>query len=230
MKKYFFLPLLILCLSFNLDTDMDCNPYLVPEEGAKWELTSYNGRGKVESISKMEMLEITTDGNNITYRLKSEFSDPKGKETMSSEFEAQCIDGVYKIDILDMMSPEIIKQYEDMGMEMEVTGGDFPSFNDRIGTKLEDNIVTMSASNTGMGMLNMKVVTTDRLLAAKEKITTPAGTFDCILITSTVRVESIMNVESQSKEWYAPNVGMVRSESSRKGKLDSYTELTSLTR
>ncbi len=61
-----------------------------------------------------------------------------------------------------------------------------------------------------------------------ESKTVPAGTFDCIVVDQTLKMKTILEMTMTSKDWFADGIGMVRSESYRKGKLDSYSELTML--
>ena len=67
----------------------------------------------------------------------------------------------------------------------------------------------------------------DRKVEKREDITTSAGTFNCIVISQTISTKMMVRIKASSKECYAENVGMVRSESyNKKGKLLGYSELT----
>ena len=60
-------------------------------------------------------------------------------------------------------------------------------------------------------------------------MTCPAGTFDCIQLSQKVALKMGINIEAYSKEWYAEDIGMVRSESyTKNGKLTGYSLLTKL--
>lgn len=74
-----------------------------------------------------------------------------------------------------------------------------------------------------------KVNMTDYKVEAREQVTTPAGEFDCLVISQRVSTKVIVKVEAGSMEWYAKGIGMVRSESyNKKGKLVGYDVLTEL--
>lgn len=89
--------------------------------------------------------------------------------------------------------------------------------------------------NSKMPMLTMQTTGTGRVVEAKESLTTPAGTFQCIRTRQTMQIENKamgipMRFEVASVSWYAPGVGQVRTDSYRKDKLVGSTVLTKLTR
>ncbi|MEO6683559.1 MAG: hypothetical protein ABIN48_12125, partial [Ginsengibacter sp.] len=105
------------------------------------------------------------------------------------------------------------------------------------GQKLNDVNFTMKTKSSGMEM----VITTnlvDRTVGAKEKVTTPAGTFECMPISglrkSGMRVMGInrkMGNPTKEITWYSPGIGIVKSESyDAKGKVESSQILTEFKR
>ena len=87
----------------------------------------------------------------------------------------------------------------------------------------------MTVSTAGMTIMTMSVNVTDRKVEGKEKITTTAGSFNCTKIAQTVNMQAIINVTARSTEWYAKDVGMIKSESyDSDGILTSTTELVSI--
>lgn len=97
-----------------------------------------------------------------------------------------------------------------------------------IGDKLENTVMSI---NIASEVINMKITVTisDRVVIGKETITTPAGTYNCMIMTSTttMKMGEMMIVVTSSKEWLSKGVGNVRTESfDKNGKLDTYTLLT----
>lgn len=86
----------------------------------------------------------------------------------------------------------------------------------------------IEVSMNGMKMPGMSIEVTDRKVVAEETITTAAGTFTCLKITSKVKSKTIFTMEMNSVEWYSKGNGMVRSESYKGDKLKGYTVLTKL--
>lgn len=78
-------------------------------------------------------------------------------------------------------------------------------------------------------IFRMKVEVSDRRALAREIRKTPAGAFDCFLVTERTRMKMMgKKEESVIRTWYARGIGPVRRETfDRKGKLQSVQELVS---
>ncbi len=233
MKTLHISLILVLAVFRGTLFSQDCNLYVPADVGTKWEVTNYNAKGKVESISKFELVDKVEKGNDVTFKVKSSSHDKKGKEEGSFQFEAFCKDGLFEFDMDYFLNSLQSEAYKDMNVEveMEMTDFEMARFSDPVGTKLDDHKITMSMNMEGMGSMSMEMTFTDKEVVAKESKTTPAGTFDCIVISQTMSSKvSIMDVKISSKDWYSAGIGMVRNETySENGKLTSYSELTSLT-
>ena len=216
---------LVISSMYVLVTGQDCALYLPIEKGATWEMSSYNARGKKAGVIRYELVDKTMNGDDIIFSVKTSFTDDKGKQTFESDYEAYCHDGVFEIDMQSKIDGYALGAYKDMKMEIDATNYDVPELNTAPGTKLEDATLEVQVA----GIFKMTINTIDRQVLAKETIETPAGTFECLVLTQTTNSKMIIKVESTTKEWYAPEVGLVRSESYNKnGKLTGYTELTAL--
>ena len=201
-----------------------CHDYYDFKEGTTWQYSNYNQKGKPlgKSSQAVTGYTATSDGYAATIEVVSE--DKKGEKTESMELAWECKNGVMLFDMKKFFPQEQMEGSEDMELAISGENLEFPS-GLSIGDDLEDAEVKMNFGSEGMA-LNMTVNITNRFVEGKESITTEAGTFDCLKISSTITTKMMMKVEMQSIEWIAPGVGMVRSESFRKGKLMGYTELT----
>ena len=160
--------------------------------------------------------------------MKLTYTDDKGKNILESDYNITCTGNGVKIDYESLFPSEMKKQYEDMGMEMEITGTDIEIPNDlSAGQTLDDANVSVSMD---MGAMKMKinVDTFDRKVEKMESVTTPAGTFDCYLITEKSKSKVMMaNMEMSNNVWISEGVGMIKQESyGKNGKLMSRMELT----
>lgn len=122
-----------------------------------------------------------------------------------------------------------MKQFKDMDTEVTGTNLVLPN-NLSVGQTLPDASIDIKISMSG---INMDVATKiiNRKVIGRESITTPAGTFDCYVITSTTELAMTMgmNQSSNAKEWIAEGVGMVKHEDyNKKGKLTNSSLLTAL--
>ena len=65
-----------------------------------------------------------------------------------------------------------------------------------------------------------------RKVVGKESITTPAGTFDCIKLSYEVQTQILSSVSGSAIEWYAADVGIVKTVSYNKtGKMIGYSQM-----
>ncbi len=216
---------MLILLANLLTAQNNCSPFLPMEEGATWELTDYSPKGKVQGIIRYELLEVEEDGDDMTFTVKTTSLDKNEDEVFVSEFEAYCKDGEFSYDMSFMMDGQAMQAYESMEVDVDGSNYALPDLDAPAGTKLPDASLRITVQ--GPIAINMTVDITDRSIDAREEITTPAGTFDCVALSQVVKTKTIMKVEASSKEWYSPGVGVVRTESyNRKGKMTGYSELT----
>lgn len=219
----------LICTCFtSLYTQTDCRPYVPQEEGSTWIIDHFSGKDKKISSSVFNLKEVVTEGDVITYRINTKSLDKKGKEDFESEYEATCKNGVFFINMEFMLSNMNLEAYKDMDMTMDASDLEFPDFANPSPGPLNDADMNMQIS--GPLPMNIDVLLYDRECLGTETITTPAGTFDCIKVSQNSKINMVITMETSSIEWYAENIGLVRSESyNRRGKLTSYSELKSIT-
>ena len=91
---------------------------------------------------------------------------------------------------------------------------------------LKDAEMNMHVDATPM-QLNFILTIYNRKVDAEESLKTPAGTFNCVKISQSQHLKAMISMDTNSIEWYAEGVGLVRSESyNKKGKLMGYSLLT----
>ncbi|XHP74158.1 hypothetical protein KCTC52924_01906 [Arenibacter antarcticus] len=198
------------------------------EEGQSFQYTMSNKKGKPEGTTDYSITEVSNAGGVTTATMNMKLTDKKGKEIMVSDFKMSCTGEGVKIDYNSLVPSQMIKQYTDMGMEMEISGTDVDIPNNlTVGQDLADANVTVNIKMTGMNM-TMKVDQINRKVEKRESVTTPAGTFDCYVISED-NISETMGVKQNmsSKLWLAEGIGMVKQEMYRKnGELNSHMELT----
>jgi hypothetical protein len=199
------------------------------EEGTSFQYTMTNKKGKTEGITDYSITNVENSGGVTTATMNMKFTDEKGKEIFVSDYKLSCTGDVVKIDYNSLVPAQMMQQYTDMGMEMEISGTDIELPNNlSVGQGLDDANVAMSIKMPGMNM-NIKVDQLNRIVEKKESVNTPAGTYECYVITQD-NVSETMGVKQtmQSKLWLAEGVGMVKQETyNKKGDLMSKSELTS---
>ena len=118
---------------------------------------------------------------------------------------------------------EMLKNYE---VEVKMDELEVPDKLE-VGQKLKDASAHITTKNSPIP-IKIDFDITDRLVAGKQSVPTPAGTFECFKITYNTHLKMMMmNSNFKTVEYVAPKVGVVRTESFREnGKVIGYTLLT----
>jgi hypothetical protein len=223
MLKNLFLSTAVLLLSVTGYAQNACSTYYPFKEGVKFEMTNYNAKGKVTGSVKYELKDVTDD----SAVLFNETFDKKGASVLSSEVKLICTGDGISIDFKSLISSAVLEQYEGMNMDIDISGKNINIPNNlSVGQSLPDAELLLSMSMASVNM-KMTVKVINRKVIANEKITTPAGTFDCMVLSSDTEVNMGMKMKMTSKEWLSKEVGIIKSEEyDNKGKLLSKNILT----
>lgn len=225
MKKAIYLFAFII-LGSTYSFAQECSKYYPMIEGAKFQYTNYNKKGKSEGVASYEVTNVSTTGNATSATMAINLKDEKGKEIYNTTYNFTCEGDKVIVDYKSLVPSSMFEQYE--GMEMDISGTDLELPNNlSVGQALSDANVTIKVSMGGMNM-NTTVDMVNRKVEKKENITTPAGSFECYVIYSENKMKAMMVKQSApSRIWYAEGVGMIKQESYNKnGKLIGSTVLT----
>lgn len=228
MRNLIYTLVLIICATAGVMAQ--CNEYYQFGEGNEWEFQTFNAKGKLtgKNHQKVTKFEKTSDG--FVAAVKSTFYSDKEKETMSGDLEFRCEGGTMYIDMRNFISDEQLKAFGEQELAVDSENLEIPS-NLSVGQTLKDGSVKVTASGSGIPMA-ITVDITNRKVVGKESITTPAGTYECFKITSSVATVTQMgikmNVNISSIDWITSKLGVIKSESYNKNdKLMGYTVLSS---
>jgi hypothetical protein len=230
MKKLilFTAALLLMIIVRNQVTAQDCDPYYVINEGAVREMASYDKKDKLTGTSIQTVKEIKTTGNKTEWTIGTVSKDAKGKEVSSGDLSMSCEEGIFKMDMKNFLDEETMKGFEGMEVTMDATELDYPVVL-APGQSLPDGNLTVKVTSQGMPVMTMLVKIYDRKVEAIEDVTTPAGTFSCYKMTSTIETKTMFAVVAKSTDWMAKKVGSVRSETfDKNGNLTGYSVLTAI--
>lgn len=205
----------------------DCEPYFPMDEGTQFEITDYDKKDKITGKVKHTVLTKTDEGSgNLTCTVQQESFDNKDEPVYTSQYTVHCVDGVFNIDMSVFMDSEQMSGYSEMDTDVDATNLEMPT-NPVVGQELGDGTLTVKIGSGGVTMFTMTVNVTNRKVDAIEEVTTDAGTFECVKITYDVSTKMLVKIERSVAEWYSPNVGVVKTETYKKDKLESYSLLTS---
>ncbi len=206
----------------------ECSRYYPLREGTSLTYTSYNGKDKEEGTITYKVKDVSSNAGVTRATMQMELSDAKGKNMMTSEYGITCEGDMVRIDFKSLMNGPMMQQFKDMEMDMTGTDLELPN-NLSVGQELADASIHMKVNMGAMNM-EMNVETLNRKVEKKESVTTPAGTFDCFVISSDTRTKMMMGGGTfPSRIWLSEGVGMVKQETYNKnGKLNGYSVLTAL--
>ncbi len=220
--------LLYFLFSLGITAQDGCSKYYPMKEGSSFEYTNYNKKGKVEGITSYNISSVSSEGAATKATLNLVLSDKKGKENYNTSYTYTCENNMVSIDYKSLFPAAMMKQYESMGMKMQISGNDIEVPNNlQVGKELKDANVTINMNMTGMDM-SIAVDMTNRKVLNKENVTTVAGTFTCYVISENTTSKTMgATLEMSSKLWLSEGLGMVKHETYKKnGDLVSRTELT----
>ncbi|RYM36064.1 hypothetical protein ERX46_03450 [Brumimicrobium glaciale] len=224
-----FITTLFLSLFTTVLFSQECMNSEYLKKGTQWEITSFDKKGKNTGFTKHEILNASHSSNKSLWEIKTQLYDEKDEFIHDGTIEVICENGIYKIDMSQMIPAETMKSLESMEVEMDGTSINYPTEKD-VNTQLEDATITISASTSGISIMNMKITTFDRKIEGIETVKTDAGNFECLKITEKAKMEnSMMSRESSTISWFLTGFGVVKSESyNHKDKLTGSSELSAL--
>ncbi|MDF1550733.1 MAG: hypothetical protein P1P88_23120 [Bacteroidales bacterium] len=224
---YLFLSVSFLLIGTALNAQ-DCDFYFPHEKGTTIETTNYDKKGDETGKSTATILENTTIGNATVVKVASEYKDVKGDSTLKHEFTVKCENGEFYINMDSYLNQQSMSAYQNMEVDIDVEQMTLPS-NLKAGQILGNGRVTAKVSNSGINIMTMNVDITNRKVDGFEKVTTPAGTFDCVKISYDMEMKMMFKIKMSGVQWFAKNVGAVKTESyNKKGKLEGSSLITKI--
>jgi hypothetical protein len=227
MKKIFLLLFAIWLAPAVFAQENFCESGYMPHKpNFFYELTSYDKKGKAVSIARHKIINRESLPGGFSATVQIDIVDEKGKSEHQGAYKMECRDGVFYMDIRSMMDPRSMQGLSDM--EMEISGDELqiPSRME-VGDALPDGTIIMKASANGMALMTFSMAIRNRKVEARETVTTPAGTFDCLKLSQESEMKSIVKKTVKSTTWYAKGIGMVKTENyDSKGQVESATVLT----
>ncbi len=218
----------------------DCTEFIWFKSGAMMEFETKDGKGGLLNKSKMEISKVYNEGQVTVADATT--SDNKGN---SFTMQFKCAGDKMYMDFGSLIK-QAMQQAGQEGAdnasvqraldntEIGFSDGfmDFPK-SMYPGQVLKDVSVSIKSSPTQQLSIEMISTLTDRKVVAKERVTTAAGSFDCMKISG-VRMSSMKIIGMKRKMpstvehvWFAPGIGVIKQEDfDEKGKLGTSMQLT----
>lgn len=211
---------------FSFTRAQDCTNYFFLQNNKTVEMTITNKKGSVTGKQVYKISDVKNNGGVVTASLHSELFDKKGKSQAIGNSVVECNGGEMKVDMKMMLPQQQQEQFSKAEASLDKVYIDYP-VSMSVGDKLKDATFTLDMETGGLKQ-NLTMLINDRKVAAKESVTTPAGSWDCYKITyhskTTVKTAGIgIPINMDVTEWYAPGFGVVKTESKYGG-----TEITAI--
>jgi hypothetical protein len=210
----------------------DCKYFTMPEKGTKMEYTMFDRNGKENAKQTQTIVDVKKQGSETVAFMETSKIAKRGKdEPVSEKFELKCDGGNFFMNMNAFTSSFNYEQYQTIqGSEVTVESDDlyYPS-DMAVGSKLPDGNLEVTVKINDVLMINAEITIVNRKVEKIEKITSSAGTFECLKITSEILTKTSLSDGTQSKvnQWVAEGVGVVKTESvTGDGKLIGYELLT----
>ena len=212
MKKIVIL--LVVLVTLPISAQQSCSPFYPSIEGQTYVVHQFNRKNKLSTITEHTITDKTAGTINLAMRLKNE----RGEEIISGAFKVNCEDGETKLDPEALMSPGLRDQYKSMEYTILGNGLTYPKTLN-VGQTLPDGEILMKV-DAGIMSMTIEITMTNRKVEREEKVITPAGTFDCYVITYTNTLKMGATQTNYTTQWIAKGVGMVKEETRKtNGKL-----------
>lgn len=223
MKKQIVSLLLGFLAISGINAQNDCSKYYPLKEGTKFQITSYDKKDKLQTVMDYTVKASSGDAATMSY----DMYDDKGEMLFTSEYDMTCTSDGISIDFKSLVAPGVFEQYKDMEVDMTGTNLLLPN-NLSAGQSLPDADMLMTVKIEPISMkLNARVF--NRKVEGKETITTPAGSFDCFIITYDHESKMGIKFSGTAKQWLAEGVGLVsQANYDKKGRITSKSVLTKL--
>ncbi|WP_136465788.1 hypothetical protein [Flagellimonas onchidii] len=209
----------------TLIAQTDCSKYYPVSDGAKFEHTLYGSRMNKEG---KVVYSVTDDGGDrVLYTM--EMFDKNDVQLGDSSYGMQCEENGVSIDFKSLMGSARASHFDNM--EVDITGNNIYIPNDlSVGQTLPDAEMEIAITGAPIAMKSFMRMY-NRTVEGKESVTTPAGTFECFVISYDTDMRMGIKSTGKTKQWLAEHIGMVKTEDyNKKGKLRSMSLLTSYER
>ncbi len=206
--------MLVVLITVPIAAQNQYSPFYPSKEGKTYVIHQFNRKDKLSTITEYKITNTSANMLSFTMNLK----DDKNEEIVSGQFKVNCKNGETKLEPEALVSPGLREQYKNMEYTISGNGLTYPRTLS-VGQTLPGGEILMTV-DAGIMNMSIEITMTNRKVEKKEKITTPAGTFDCYVVTYTNSLKMGASQINNATQWIAEGVGMVKEETRKQnGKL-----------
>lgn len=208
-----------------------CGNYYYFVDNKKVEITTYDRKNNPSLVIIYSISNVNPNSEGYQSEVMSVAKDSEGNILSSGEGTFKCVNGDLLAD-MHITTPVTAGQFS--GMETKVTPAYIVYPADmQIGATLPPTTFHAEIFQNGNHFASLDYTIEQRNVEAREEVTTPAGTWDCLRISYRMTVKMNMGISVSSHytivEWFAPGFGLVKTiHYNKKGKIAGSAQLTKL--
>ena len=217
MKKIFAFLLSVVCI--QLASSQNINPNKLFIDGLRTVATKYNEVGTVKGTTTAIHQAASKSGQNIAINTNSSYIDANGGSQVTREigYKMNTVtpSNTYSfvIDMKYFLPTNIAYQYRNYSLTTSGSAYDIPS-QASIGQALNNLTMnyTFAPAVVGFSSSTVTIRFMNRIVERREKVTVPAGTHMCYVITEIVEIKTNILSKQKVKRWINPEIGVVKTE------------------
>lgn len=211
-----------------------CSAMFPMKRGLKYQQCSYDGSGNLETIADATVTSVRRTEGRVIADVSIVGEIVSSHAVFHRNIKVECNGDITYFDESSLALPDFSPEFQQYNIRWDNTPIELP-----YNLQPEQTLAGYSSIATGEYegyVLRATSVTTARTVVGKEEVETPAGTFNCYLITSIQQTVSsvmgLMDIEviTEIKHWVAKGIGTVKRELYRDGSLDKIELLTKFER
>lgn len=199
--------------------------------GATLTYTNFDEHGKEIDHRVYTVKDVTEKRRRVDILTQLDQYSPKGKHLGSIDITFHVRRGAFYGEVENSLDPKTVIAYKKERAAIWGAAIVWPA-QFKIGDKLPDSMIKVDPNERNNSQLKpISLGTFDRKVVGVERITTPAGTFDCFVVESTSTLSLFEDFRMAQVDWFAPGIGVIKTEMyNNNGTVSSSTELTELNR
>lgn len=211
----------------------DCAFFFPNQQGEQITRNCYDAKGNLTNILvyKVEQTYDYPSGPEVIANYT--FANASGKQLSSGQMVARCNDGDFSMSMSDVATFPLAMNMMNADIYMMGDLMNYPNtFSDPSDPADVDDYDdgTVRLYQKGNKSNRAEISISNREFVSNESVNTPAGAFYCTKIKYDINIWTPQgSIKGYGYEWYAPNIGIVRSEQyNNKKELQSYSVLNSI--
>ncbi|HRP56156.1 hypothetical protein [Agriterribacter sp.] len=173
----------------------------------------YNKRGNANGTIIYKISGMPAKGATTAATVHTNLLDKEGKSVNKGVSNVKCSNGTIMIDMNLFLPQQQTEQFNKTHAKVKNAFLEYPAAMET-GDQLKDGTFNMEIDNNGLKQI-LKMHIFNRKVGPTEKISTKAGTWDCMAISYQVKLNIqtgpiAIPLNYHATEWYVPGFGIVK--------------------